>query len=208
MKQSSTRTKRKRRAAKTSRRHIDSSNSQIGNSVRSGHQRILNFVLGMTNRYQGGSVPRTMVAEASGIKESSFKVTISAMKQKGLIQYDPDSIRLTEIGRSNAQGGGNDKDGTGDTTYTEIVNNMSVQDDIKRRFRLGGQYAILYDAIRDGDVYDRESLGNVFGLENKKSVAVLLSRMKRNGILEYDRTTVRLTDMNFPMGRPVIPTAV
>ena len=158
----------------------------------SGPQRILDFVLSMENRTGDPNVPRKMVVAASGVKANTFPVTISGMKKKGLIEYDSSTVCLTEEGRSKANA----------ASQMEVFDNASAQDDLKEQFKIGGKAGLLFDAMRDGRVHDRTTLAESLGITNKATLAVMLSNMRKNGIIEYDRTTIQLSEMNFPMGRP------
>lgn len=159
-----------------------------------GPQRILDFVLAMEGKLNTAQIPRKMVMAASGVKNTTFPVTISGMKKKkGWIDYDKDTISLTELGRSKANPGAIMEGG---------FDNESAQEDNIRRFKIGGKALALFNAMRDGKVHDRVALAEQMGITNKGTLAVMLSNMKKNGILLVTPTTLQLSDMNFPLGRP------
>jgi len=168
-----------------------SSNKQNKGSI-SGPQRILDFCLAMETRLNSPDVPRKMVVAASGVKMSTFAVTISNMKKKGMIQYDSESIFLTSEGRSKANS----------TGTVEVLDNKSAQADLKERFKLGGKAREMFDAMIDGRVHDRFALATQVGITNKGTLSVMLSNLKKNGIFLVTKTTLQLSDMCFPMGRP------
>jgi len=155
-----------------------------------GVQKILNYAFSIETLTGNKNVPRKQIASLSGVKSNTFPVTISGMKKKGLIEYDKESIWLTDKGRSNAN------------PVDTPVDNSSTQADIKKKYKIGGKAALLFDACTDGRVHDRAALAASVGCTNKATLAVMLCNMKKTGIIDYDRTTVQLTDLCFPFGRP------
>ena len=161
------------------------------NNGGSGQQKILDFCLFHEKRFNNPNAPRKKALTCSGLKPNTFGVTLSQMKKKGFIGFDKDSVRLTEEGRAKAN----------PEAEISTVDNDSAQKDIKARYKVGGQAAVFFDLLTDGLVHDRESV--VGGLVMKKTSAnVMLSVLKKHGIIEFDRTTVKMTDLCFPCGRP------
>ena len=170
-----------------------SSSSNKGNSGNGGGpQKILDLALMLEGRLGTTDIPRQQLAAMSGVKANTFVVTISNMKNKqGWIEYDKDSIRLTDAGRAKAR----------IVDEGEVmVDNETVQADVKKKFKLGGQPGLLFDALTDGRAHDREATAAAIGCTNKATLAVMLSNLKKKGIIEYDRNTIRLTDMCFAFG--------
>ena len=120
---------------------------------------------------------------------------ISTMKKQGFIDYDKDFIRLTELGRSKAKV---------DPLAMPVMgaDNEATMAGIKERFKLGGMKGRLFDLLGDGRVHDRATVTNEIGCDNKCTLAVLLSNMKKREIIAYDHTTIQLSDLCFPYGRP------
>lgn len=170
--------------------------SAKGGSSSGGPQRILDFVVAMEGKLNTTQIPRKLVMAASRVKHTTFPVTISGMKKKGWIEYDKDSISLTELGRSKANPDAIVMEGGGG------FDNESAQEDNIRRFKIGGKALVLFNAMRNGQVHDRSALAEQVGITNKGSLAVMLSNMKKSGILLVTKTTLQLSDMNFPLGRP------
>jgi len=83
-----------------------------------------------------------------------------------------------------------------------ITDNASAQEDIKERFKIGGKSAELFEMLRDGRVHDREYTLGSLGHKSKNSASVMLSTLKKYGVIEFDRTTIKMTDICFPYGRP------
>ncbi len=158
-----------------------------------GVQNILNSAL-FFEQSSGGNynIPRKRILTMSGVKANTFVVTLSNMKKKGLIEYNKDTVRLTKAGRAKAEL----------VTNLPIMDNASAQKDIKIRFEIRGKPAELFDQLVDGGIHKREILVSGLGLKSKNSAAVMLSRLKKIGIIEYDKTTIKLTDICFPFGRP------
>ena len=127
----------------------------------------------------------------AGVKSNTFPVLLSGLKKKDLIEYpDKDTIRLTPKGKAQTD------------LADAPADNQSVLADLKKQFLGGGKAALMFDILVDGRIHDRITLANTVGMTNKATLAVALSNMKKNGIIEYDRTTVQLTDKCFPFGRP------
>lgn len=164
--------------------------SRSSNGV-SGSQKILDFCLFHEKRFKTPNANRKKALSSSGLKPNTFQVTLSQMKKKGLIEFDKDSVRLTEEGRAKAN----------PEAEISSADNASAQKDIKARYKVGGKAAVLFDLLTDGQVHDRESVVGGLGLK-KNSAQVMLSVLKKHGIIEFDRTTVKMTDLCFPCGRP------
>lgn len=156
-----------------------------------GPQKILDFSLFLETRSGDPNVPRKQVAAMSGVKASTFPVTISGMKKKGWIEYDKDSIRLTDLGRAKAN------------PVADIsCDNGAAQDEVQQKFKIGGKAAVLFDVLKDGRVHDRATVIGELGIKSKGSAAVMLSNLKKNGVIVYDKTTIKMADLCFPFGRP------
>ena len=153
-------------------------------------QKILDMTRMLEKRLDTKSVPRKMIAASAGVKSGTFPVTLSIMKKQGLISYDKETISLTESGHLRA---------SDDFDSDCLFDNEKVQDDIKKRYKIGGKAALLFDVLTDGSEHDRHAVATGIGCTNKATFAVMLSNLKKHGIIEYDRATVRLTDMCFGM---------
>lgn len=111
---------------------------------------------------------------------------------QGLIEYTKESIRLTEEGRTKANA---------DVGAISCADNASAQDDIIKRFKIGGKAAVLVKSLFNGKIHDRETTIGSLGLKSKASAAIMLSNLKKHGVIAYDNTTVKATDICFPFGR-------
>lgn len=166
-----------------------SSSSKKGTS--SGSQRILDFVLCIESSSGSPNVPRETMTMICGIRPTTLPVTLCNMKKKGLVQYSKDTVRLTEKGRALAN-----------EHAVFFMDNGAAQADIKTKFKIGGKAALLFDQLADGLVHDRHSIVDSLGFKSKNSAAVMLSNLKKNGVIEYDKSTIKMTDACFPFGRP------
>jgi hypothetical protein len=194
------------------------------NGIAGGPQRILDFVFFMENKLNTTDIPRQQVMVASNVKPITFPVTLSGMKKRGLIEYTKDSVRLTPEGRSQANRlasttaaatttdrqqhhGGRTMMTMASTTAnynhinSNITSNESAQDDIIKRYKIGGKALVVYNTLRDGRVHDRQTVMTQAGIP-KNTFAVMLSGLKMKQILFVDKTALQLTDMSFPFGRP------
>ena len=153
-------------------------------------QRILDCVLLHETMHNESNAPRQKVMSASGVKSSTFPVTISGMKKKGLIEYDKEFIRLTEEGRAQAN------------PAAVPIDNKTAQDEIREKHKVGGKAALLFDILVDGCTHDRAEIQTAIGCDNKATFSVMICNLKKKEIIEYDKTTIRMTDLCFPLGRP------
>lgn len=157
----------------------------------SGKQRILDCILAIEMQQKHHcSVPRKAIAACSGVKSNTFVVTLSMLKKQGLIEYDTDSIRLTDKGRDKAN------------PCAVPLDNSLAQENMKLRNKLGGKALLMFEALLDGHVHDRVALAKKIGCTNKATLSVMLSNLKKKGVLVYDCTTIQLSDACFPFGRP------
>jgi len=134
--------------------------------------------------------PRKQVAAMAQIKPTTLAVVISKMKQQDLIEYpSKDTVRITEKGLAMAP-----TTADSSSTFEFAADNSSVHDDIKKNYLKNGATKVrLFDALADGASHDKNEIMKAIGYENKASFAVLLSNIKKLGIVEYpDRQSVRL----------------
>ncbi|CAB9522548.1 expressed unknown protein [Seminavis robusta] len=180
--------------AKAAKKKTTAKVSSSKTSSGGGPQRILDLVLSIETRSGDPNVPRKMVASLSGLKATTFPVTISGMKKKqGLIDYDKDFIRLTEAGRAKANA----------AEIEEIaMDNDTAQAEIKEKHKLGnGMAGRLFDLLKDGGAHDRNAVKEQLGCQSNGSFAVMICNLKKKGIIVYDRVTIQLADICFPLGR-------
>jgi hypothetical protein len=94
----------------------------------------------VVNRLKSPEIPRKMVMTVSGVKSNTFPMTLSTMKKKGLILYNKDSIWSTEAGHLKAC----------PDAIQDCIDNETTQEDIIKRFMIGGKALLLFNAMRDG----------------------------------------------------------
>ena len=158
-------------------------------------QKILNYCLWFESRDQVAS--RQEIGRLLGIKASTFLVTLSVMKNKrGWLEYDRDTIRLTAAGRAKAM----PMDVSSLTAHPGKTDE-EVRTSIYKKFKIGGKAMALLEALTDGGAHNRFATAASVGVTNKGTLAVMLSNLKKNGVIEYDATTIRLTDMCFASGK-------
>ena len=155
----------------------------------SGAQNVLNFALFFEQASTSCNVPRKRLLTMSGVRASTFLAILCNLKKKGLITYNKDTVQLTKLGRAKAK------------PVSALPDNASAQKDIKTRFKLAGRAAVLFDQLADGNIHDRHAIVGGLGFQSKNSGAVMLCNLRKTGILDYDKTTVKLTDLCFPFGR-------
>ena len=151
--------------------------------------RILGAAMVLEKLSKNPSLPRKQVVALASVKATTEPCVLSMLKMAGSIAYDKTTITLSELGRSK-----------GDTSV--VPANNAVQAYLKTRY-LTTKTAVLFDVLRNGRTYDRQSLGETLGHSNKTTMASALSKMAKVGLVEYpDADTVRLTNLCFPHGRP------
>ena len=186
--------------ARTTKAKSPSSRKNAGGTQLSVDQRI---VVALKELYDLGikAPPRLQVALFSGyanVKSKGFANALSKLcKTQGLIEYpDSKSVRLTQAGITKAG------------SVTPPSSNEQVHEKIKNLLK--GTETKIFDELVDGLSHIREQVAADVGYSNvkSKSFANSLSKMSSLGFLEYvksdsKKNLIRLTDIAFPLGRPV-----
>jgi hypothetical protein len=147
--------------------------------------------------------PRMQVAFFSGygnVKSAGFATALSSLKTKGHIDYQKQTVILSETGIANAG-----------PVSDPSRSNAEVQEGIKKILKGGKTTGQVLDQLSDGLAHIRKDVATATGYGNEKSsgFAKALSTMKSLGILVYPKDTtnskknlIQLTDIMFPFGRP------
>ena len=165
--------------------------AQQRNKIQSPVQRILDHCKALEMQTGSPDIRRSTIAALCGCQQKTFMKTIMAMKMRQcLITYDKHFIRLTDKGRKRANG-----------KNASVLDDASLQAHLKKRHKLHDTSALLFDLLCDGQVHNRAAASVQIGITEKGALASILSSMKRKHILDYNTSTVWLTDMCF-FGRP------
>jgi hypothetical protein len=147
--------------------------------------------------------PRVQVAFFSGygnMKSAGFATALSILKTKGHIEYQKQTVILSETGIANAG-----------PVADPSTSNADAQERIKNILKGGKTTGLVLDQLSDGLAHIRKDVATATGYGNEKSsgFATTLSTMKSLGILVYPKDTtdskknlIQLTDIMFPFGRP------
>lgn len=166
--------------------------AQQRNKIQSPVQRILDHCKALELQTGSPDIRRTTIAALCECQQKTFLKTITTMKMRQrLITYDKHFIRLTDKGRKRANG-----------KNASVLDDASLQAHLKKRHKLHGTSALLFDLLCDGQVHNRAAASVQNGITKMGALASILSSLKRKGILDYNASTVWLTDMCF-FGRPV-----
>lgn len=134
---------------------------------------------------------RTIVQGLAAIASSgSFGTTILNMKKKkGLVEYNKDSIWLTEKGLETV----------GPDAVAKPQNNDAMQDKLKENLKSKQSHKI-FDLLADGNGYTRQELAKKMGLEDNKSFGTYVSHLSK--VVDREGGKIRLKQIAFPCGRP------
>jgi len=124
--------------------------------------------------------------------EKSFNTTLLNMKKKkGWIEYDRDSVWLTQKGR----------DYVGESALSVPQTNDAMQDKIREDMVKGKKPREIFDLMLDGEWHSRDELADALNLPNNKSFGTYVSALSKVTERGTDKK-IRLKDMCFPCGRP------
>ena len=141
----------------------------------------------------GESLPRIRLTQGTGIATKTATNNLAKLKQKGWIDYDAETVRLTLEGIKAAG---------------PLANPPTTNGDRHERLKksLKGKQVKLFDLLADGSVHDRDTVAQALDFDGmkQKGFVNLVGALRGQGIVEYpDNKTVQLTDMCFPFGRKV-----
>jgi hypothetical protein len=163
-------------------------------------QKIINAAASLARR-DGGAVCRKKVAALCGYSKETkaYGNCLGNLKnKKKYIEYDKDTITLTDLGEENAE------------PEEELGSNREVLEKAKEKVK-GAQGKKILDALSDGRILSRDKIGEIIGSDHtKKSFINILSPLKKLDFIEYIKdengdAALRMTDEMFPFGgRPNI----
>eukprot|EP00532_Pseudo-nitzschia_australis_P016156 CAMPEP_0168251896 /NCGR_PEP_ID=MMETSP0141_2-20121125/3328_1 /TAXON_ID=44445 /ORGANISM="Pseudo-nitzschia australis, Strain 10249 10 AB" /LENGTH=192 /DNA_ID=CAMNT_0008188085 /DNA_START=21 /DNA_END=596 /DNA_ORIENTATION=- len=125
------------------------------------------------------------------LNKKSFSTTILNMKKKdNWVEYDKDSIWLTEEG----------KEYVGPDTLAVPQTNDAIHDKIRTDMIKGGKPRQIFDLMLDGRWYSRAELSEAMKCPDNKSFGTYISTL--TNVVEREKGKIRLRDFAFPCGRP------
>ena len=121
----------------------------------------------------------------------SFNTTLlNIKKKKGLIQYDKNSVWLTEAGREYL----------GEDALAAPADNKAMQAKIRSEMIKGQKPRQIFDLLLNGEWWTKDEIAEEMGIPNNKSLGTYISSLSK--VYERDGASIRLLDMAFPFGRP------
>ena len=78
--------------------------------------------------------------------------------------------------------------------------NKAHHENVKAQLKLKPKQTELFDYIQDGRTYQKAEVATAINLKMNSTFSNLLTSLKKIGVIEFDRTTIRLTDEMFPFG--------
>ena len=126
---------------------------------------------------------------ASMTNKKSFDTTLLNMKNKGLVTYTKDTVRLTEKGWEEV----------GPEAANVPKTNDAMQDKLKENIKQKKAREI-FDILTDGKAYSRKELAAKMDMEDNKSFGTYVSALSK--VTERENGKIRLMDVAFPVGRP------
>lgn len=123
--------------------------------------------------------------------KGSFNTTIANIKKKkNHVDYDRDSIWLTEEGREYI----------GTDALAVPQDNSGIQEKMREEMIKGIKPRQMFDVMTDGLWYSRAELAAAMNIPNNASFKTYMSSLSK--VVERDNGKIRLLDMAFPCGRP------
>ena len=123
--------------------------------------------------------------------KNSFNTTIlNIKKKKGHVDYDKDSIWLTQEGI----------DYIGVDALAVPQDNKAMHEKIRTEMVKGIKPRKIFDLLLDGCWYSRAELATAMGVPNNASFGTYVSSLSK--VVERQNGKIRLSDIAFPFGRP------
>ena len=124
--------------------------------------------------------------------KGSFNTTLLNMKKKGgLVEYDKDTVWLTEKGKKMLPS----------DALRMPQNNDGVQAKLKEQVK-GKVPGLIFDILTDGNAYSREDIASKLGVLNNASLGTYISSLSKVSERVDGKKKIQLKDIAFPCGRP------
>jgi hypothetical protein len=159
------------------------------------HMVILNTVASMKVFLQEACVEREKLSFLTKINgKSTIANALTKLKSYGWMEVTPTTVTITDEGMKNV-----DQEELAKGQASIPTSNEQHWDRVKEQFHVKGTKLALMEELQDGRSHSKkEVLIKVFGKMNSTS-ANACTDMKKNGIIVYDKDTIRLDDKMFPV---------
>ena len=167
-----------------------------GTNMNAGALKVLNVAAAISVKLGTADVPRQQVVMLAGIKaKSTFANALTKLKNADFITFTSQSITVTEKGKDAADV---------DAANVSIpATNADLHDSIKEQYKLKAKQIALFDHLADGGTYNKKEVQAALEINASSTWANLMTSLKKFGIVEYDRVTIKFTDDMFKVeGRP------
>jgi hypothetical protein len=186
------------RKSPVSRKHTVSSGRAKGASALGGgtQQKILDVAAVLTKKFGTKDVSRKKVMMLCGITAAStFANALTKLKREGAVTFTGQSMVVTSRGMDMAS--------TDITGISIPTSNTELQESLKDQYKLSEKSRMLIDVLSDGLVHKKADVAAAIGCVMNSTFANMMSKLKKLGIIEFDRHTMKLTDAMFEVeGRP------
>ena len=160
-------------------------------------QNILSALFALSEVHGDDEPDKMQVATMASVSQATFAPLLSRMvNKKGLVEYaSKDTIKLTKKGKEEAA----ELASPGDMITTNEQHHEQIKEKLK-----GKKAVQIFEYLADGKEHEKQDIMEAVKCTNPKTFAPLLSReLKKPGYIVYpSKTTVQLSDLCFPFGRP------
>lgn len=167
---------------------MESNTGSSGSSLSGAALKILNVIAHTSATMRVDEVCRKQVQHLSGIKgKSTIANALTKLKNDGLVVVTPGMLSLTPMGKEAAD----------PIEESDIPANNAEFQAMKTR-ELPERALQLFEAVADGRDHRKKDVASAIGLKMNSTFANLLTKLKKDGIIEFDRENVRLAQSMFP----------
>ena len=139
-------------------------------------------------------IERKQLSAVTGIQgKSTIANALTKIKNEGWMIVTPNDVTITDEGVEAA-----DQDAVAAAVKDAPRTNAQYLESIKKHHKLSDRAIQLVDYIQDGARYEKEDVAAAIGCKMNSTFSNLLTSLKKLGIIEFDRKTIRLTDKMFP----------
>ena len=158
--------------------------------------KILNVAAAVAAQTGKFEVPRKQIVVLVGkMGKSTVANALTNLKNEGLIEFTAATITVTLKGMDAA-----DVDSANVNLPTT---NAELHKSTKETYKLNKMQIVLFDHLADGGTYNKVEVKDALDIGANSTWANLMTSLKKLEIVEFDRTTIRLTDKMFEIdGRP------
>lgn len=153
---------------------------------------LLNTVAGLKHALSQLSVERIKLPSLTGIQgKSTIANALTKLKNQGFMIVERDFVSVTDAGMQAA-----DPEAMAQAAANVPTSNAAQRELVAKQYKLKAKAVMEYMA--DGKTYIKTEVAAEVGCKMNSTFANLLTGLKKAGTIEFDRTTMQLTDAMFP----------